>query len=328
MKENRSDGQLALRKARIISIIRAEGAGREEDKAQYAPYFPDTPEGAELCAAFSDEELLELLRETARRLGRSPAQGEVHQLLREYIRSRFRNWPGALRAAGLSRSAGRGGQTCQQSVQKELEVRQLLAQVRERAKALGRIPHPSELPEVCQSLKKRYRTWGEVLSAAGAEEAAAAGLRKLEDLDQEDRQRLDALQAIAQALNRAPMSREVEEGLRIALLQRFGSWRNALYQIDLEPVRRISPFVNAPLHREAGRSRAAHRWDVYDCHYKLLRLDQKTAANLELIRHMAQQLGRPPRRREVPPEIRLQLRAACGSWSNALFQLGFRDGAS
>lgn len=127
--------------------------------------------------------------------------------MREYLRSRFRNWPGALRAAGLSRSAGRGGQACQQSVQKELEVRQLLAQV-----------------------------------------------RKLEDLDQEDRQRLDALQAIAQALNRAPMSREVEEGLRIALLQRFGSWRNALYQIDLEPVRRISPFVNAPLHRGAGRS--------------------------------------------------------------------------
>lgn len=201
----------------------------------------------------------------------------------------------------------------------------MLAQVREAAERLGRMPHPSELPEVCQTLYKRYQTWGQVLTAAGVEQAVAAGLRKENDLAEADRRRLEQLRAIAQELNRAPLRSEVEEKLRTALIQRFGSWRNALYQIDLEPVRRITPFVNAPLHREEHRPRAIHRGDLYDCHYRLLHLDPVTAADLALIRRMAEKLGRAPRRREVPPEVRRRLQEACGSWSNALFQLGLQE---
>lgn len=282
-------------------------------------------EAAAVCAALSDEELLDLLRETAGRLGHSPAQGEVHWLLRDCLRSRFKNWPGALRAAGLSRSAGRGGVPVEQMAREEEEYRRLLAQVRETAGRLGRMPHPSELPEVCGKLKKRCRSWGEVLSAAGAEEAVAGSLRKAEDLGEEDRERLEQLRAIALTLNRAPMRGEVETMLREPLLRRFGSWRSVLYQIDLEPVRRIAPFVNAPLQREEGRARAAHRGDLYDCHYRLLRLTPETAADLEMVRELAEQLGRPPRRQEVSPEIRRRLQEACGSWSNALFQLDLRE---
>ena len=54
----------------------------------------------------------------------------------------------------------------------------------------------------------------------------------------------------------------------------------------------------------------------------ILHLDPETAEDLAFIRNMAEKLGRPPRRREVPPEIRKRLQEACGSWSNALFQLG------
>lgn len=299
------------RKAELLDRLRE---GREVDG-----------EAAAMCAALSDGELLDLLREIAGRLGHSPAQGEVHQLLRDCLRSRFKNWPGALRAAGLSRSAGRGGVTTEQMAREEAEYRQLLAQVREAAERLGRMPHPSELPEICGKLEKRCRSWGEVLSAAGAEEAVAGSLRKAEDLGEEDRARLDRLRAIALALNRAPMRGEVEAALREPLLRRFGSWRSVLYQIDLEPVQRIAPFVNAPLRREEGRARAAHRGDLYDCRYRLLRLTPETEADLALVRELAEQLGRPPRRQEVSPEIRRRLQAACGSWSNALFQLDLRE---
>lgn len=319
MENKRVVDRLAVQKSRVIALLRSEEPLQEEP---YTGYSVHTPEGAALCAAFTDEELLALLRETAKKLGRSPAQVEVHWLLKEYLRSRFRNWPGALRAAGLNRAAGRGGLSLDQAAQKEREVQQLLAQVRDAAKALGRIPHPSDLPEVGRQLNKHYQTWGEVLSAAGAEKAAAASLRKFDGLKEEDKRCLGQLRALAQTLNRAPLRGEVENELRTALMQRFGSWRSALYQIGLEPVRRITPFVNTPLTRGTHRPGAVHRQDLYDCHYRLLRLDQKTAADLEFVRHMAEKLGRPPRRREVPPEVRRRLQEACGSWSNALFQLG------
>lgn len=287
----------AGQKAWALELM-AGGSGAEEENEELRTRFSAAaPEGERLCACFSDEELLALLRAAGEKLGRSPAQGEVHWLLRDYLRARFRNWPGALRAAGMSRSAGRGGVSVQQAAREAGEVDQLLELVRTQAAALGRMPHPSELPEVCRKLSKRYKSWGQVLEAAGAEAAAAGALRKAADLTR-------------------------EEGLRTALIQRFGSWRSVLYQIDLEPVRRITPFVNAPLHQNQERRRGLHRSDLYDCHYRLLRLDRQTEADLEQVRALTLQLGRPPARREVPPEIRRRLQKACGSWSNALFQLG------
>lgn len=313
------------RKAQLMDILLKDEPLSVEDEALCVCCSMDSPEGAELCAAFTDDELLELLRVTARRLDHSPAQGEVHWLLRQYLRSRFRNWPGTLRAAGLSRAAGRGGLSCEEAAQKEQEVMQMLSRVREAAERLGRIPHPSELPEVCRTLHKRYQTWGQVLAAAGVEQAVADSLWKADDLKEEDRQRLGQLRAIAQKLNRAPLRSEIAEELRTPLIRRFGSWRNVLYQVDLEPVQRISPFVNAPLRREETRSRAAHRGDLYDCHYRLLRLEPETAADLELVRNLAEELGHTPHRREVPAEVRRRLQEACGTWSNALFQLGLQE---
>lgn len=317
-KHNSMDG----RKARLMDLFLQEGPLSPAEEALCGGWTLDREEGAELCAAFTDEELLGLLRETAERLGHSPAQGEVHWLLKDYLRSRFRNWPGALRAAGLSRAAGQGGLPLERAAQKEREVQQLLDQVAAAARALGRLPHPSDLPEVGDRLSKRYRTWSQVLAAAGADQAVAAGLRKFDDLSPADRGQLDRLEAVARGLNRAPLRSEVDPELRSALVRRFGSWRNALYQIGLEPVQRITPFVNAPLTRGQDRARAAHRGDLYDCHYRLLRPDRETAADLAFLRQLADRLGRPPRRREVPPEIRRRLQEACGSWSNALFQLG------
>ena len=56
-----------------------------------------------------------------------------------------------------------------------------------------------------------------------------------------------------------------------------------------------------------------------------MKLDPQTQADLDLVRKLAQQLGHPPSRREVPVEVRARLQNACGSWSNALFQLGLRE---
>lgn len=49
----------------------------------------------------SDEEILNLLYERAAELGRNPTQKEVFPAYHIFIRKRFKNWPTALRAAGL-----------------------------------------------------------------------------------------------------------------------------------------------------------------------------------------------------------------------------------
>ena len=59
------------------------------------------PAGMKLYRSFSDEELLDIIRQEALYLGHVPAQREVFCVYRDYIRRRFGNWIKALRAAGL-----------------------------------------------------------------------------------------------------------------------------------------------------------------------------------------------------------------------------------
>lgn len=322
--------ELEKKRARQLQARREElgrlalthaGKTEEEDASVRARYALDTPEGQALYESFTDDALLDILREAARRLGHSPAQGEVYWVYRRYLRARFKNWPTALRTAGLSRAAGRCGKPIERMQREEEALREMLEQVRAKAAELGRTPHPTDLPQVCQTLQERYQTWGEVLTAAGAEAAGAQAIFPIDDLAPEHRSLLSGIRAQADVLNRAPLRKEVDDAVRAALIERCGSWRNALYQIGLEPVRRISPFANTRLSRPADAPRARHRGTLYDCHYRVLRLDERTRQELELVRRTGQCLGRSPGRRDIPTAVRRHLQDVCGSWSNALYQL-------
>lgn len=201
----------------------------------------------------------------------------------------------------------------------------MLSRVREAAESLGRIPHPSELPEVCQTLRKRYQTWGQVLAAADVEQAVAGGLRKADDLEEEDRQRLGQLRATAQKLNRAPLRSEIEEELRTPLIRRFGSWRNVLYQVDLEPVQRISPFVNAPLRREESRSRATHRGTYTTATTGCCGWSRRPLQIWNWCGVWRKNWDTPPTAGKCPLRFVVGWQEACGTWSNALFQLGLQE---
>lgn len=280
-----------------------------------------TREGTDFYRSLTDEDLLTALRQAAARLGHSPAQREVFWVWRTYLRQRFGKWPAALQAAGLSRSAGAGGVSLARMEEDFQATRALLDQVAQAAKALGRVPHPGDLPQVCRSLGRKYATWGEVLSAAGVRREQT--VRKLEGLDEETLVQLAALKETAMALGRAPLRSEVEDPLRAALTAACGSWRNALYQIGLEPVIHITPFAGARLGGEVPRRK--HGTALHDCYYRVLNLGQADRARLEEVRALSQRLGRSPKRGEVPTELRKALQAACGSWSNALFQLGLEE---
>ena len=313
-----TEGELRRRRRELHALAgKAEAEPQGKERIRYGL---DGPQGRQLYESCSDQELLELLRERAGALGRSPAQNEVHWTCRTYLRARFKNWPNALRAAGLSRSAGRCGKRLEQVRAEEQESQKLLAQVREARKTLGRMPHPSDLPEVIQGLRHQYKTWGEVLAAAGVLDTAP--LPPLGPLEAEYQPLLEAVRRRAEELNRAPLRREVDPQTVEALVRRCGSWRRVLEQLDLEPVRRIAPFSNTRLGDRSGKPPARHRGSLHDCYYRLLRVDEVTARDLETVAQAARRLGRPPERREIPLPVRRRLQEVCGSWSNALYQLG------
>jgi hypothetical protein len=69
------------------------------DPALWQQYMGE--DGRLLYGSFTDDELLDILRQAAAELGRAPTQKEVFCVHRSFIRRRFTNWPIALRAAGL-----------------------------------------------------------------------------------------------------------------------------------------------------------------------------------------------------------------------------------
>lgn len=72
------------------------------EPGQWRDYMGEKARG-ELYDAFSDGELLAILKETAERLGRNPSKKEVFCVYRVFLIERFGNWPKALVAAGLKR---------------------------------------------------------------------------------------------------------------------------------------------------------------------------------------------------------------------------------
>lgn len=294
-----SESELRRRRAWLARLA-------EEHPGQSAT-DPDLP--AEIRAAFS-------LSEEA---GAAFYGSLSDEDLLDVLRQRFGKWPYALTAAGLSKSAGSGGKSLSRQEEERRQRAALLSEVRRAAAELGRVPHPKDLPQVCEGLRREYATWADVLAAAGVERVRT--VHPVTDLDARCRAMLEMLKAQAVELGRAPLRSEVDETLRGTLVNRCGSWRNVLYQIGLEPVVHISPFSGAALDRSPGRTRP-HSTALYDCYYRLLSPGPDTRRNLTLVEELARSLGRPPKRGEVPAQVRRQLQDACGSWANALYQLG------
>lgn len=311
--------ELEYEKSLLYRLAQEGGAEEPEDTGLRRRYSPATKEGRPLYEHFTDEELLNLLRAKAQDLGHAPAQKEMFWVFRAYIKQRFVKWPYALKAAGLSKAAGKGGLSLEETQRQKERVKAAVLEVRQAADALGRVPHPSDLPETQKILKKQFQSWREVLDAAGIDPAAL--VRRIPDPDDALRLQLSQLRTLAETLRRAPLRKEVPPALYSALVKRCGSWQNSLYQIGLEPVVQLAPFTGSKLAPWEKPARSSHITALEHCCYKLLWLEAEEEKMLALVGARAAELGRAPEREEVPEEVRELLLAACGSWRNVLFQL-------
>jgi uncharacterized protein YejL (UPF0352 family) len=238
-------------------------------------------------SAYSDEQLLQILRDLANELGRSPRAGEMQARsdLPSPItyRTHFGSWPAALEAAGLEPYR-------RSPVYSDEQLLQIL---RDLAAELGQTPVQREL-QARQELPspavytQRFGKWTAALQAAGLEPRRRAPAYS-------DEQLLQILRDLAAELGRAPLQRELQARQDLpsysAYRGRFGSWTAALKAAGLEPYRRRAPA------------------------YSVEQL-------LQILRDLAAELGRSPLQRELQARQDLPSSSAyarCfGSWTAAL----------
>ncbi len=297
-----------------------------KNSAVFKAYSTSSVMGQAVYLSFSDEELLELLRQEAKRLGHSPAQKEVFWVYRFYVRHRFHKWPYALEKAGLSRSAGKSGKSVDIMLKERRTYQYWLEKVKERALELERPPHAVEMPEACENLKRYFKTWAEVLYAAGVNRnwMRQKVVSRIPDIEEEYKILLNGILKKAIELGRPPLKVEIDQVVRKKLKERCGSWRNVLFQIGLEPVTKISPFSSSYLDEKDQIHNRPHKEILQDSLYRVLNLDQKARKYLIYLRKKAEDLGRAPIKEELSADMVQYLICCCGTWSNTLYQIGYK----
>lgn len=295
------------------------------DREFCSKYAISTPNGRKAYTELTDEDLLGVLRDRAAELGHSPSQKEVFWVWREYIKMRFKKWPYALILAGLPKGAGSGGLTLERVQQNEAKKEEIIQKLQSYAKELGRLPHPNDLPNIMEDLHTIKCGWNEVILAAGLDQEffKKYTLCILDDLEPEYRVMLEKISELAHELGRAPRRHEVDQEDKQRLVDRCGTWRNALHQIGLEPIRSIHPFASTHARGSHVGKKIQHKKSLHDCYYRVLNLDEENLRDLGIIMGMKARHGRIPERHEVPKDIRKRLQEKCGSWSNVIFQLQY-----
>lgn len=311
-----------------VELLSDQEWGIEDtDGFLYQTYSLETICGRAFYHSLTEEELLNILKKRAEELGRSPAKKEVFWVLREYIRERFQKWPYALKAAGLSKAAGKGGKSLSKQQEEAEEYQMFLNEIRKKAKEICRIPHPRDLPQISIQVAKYADNWGKVILDAGIDEAffQECAVYKIKNLETECVEDLSEIRELSRQLHRAPLMGELPEDLKERVVKRCGSYRNALYQIGLEPVKKRNPFFSAKTGDTEQIEKKGHLTNLQNCYYQVVAPDIQTQKDLEQLYQYWKEHGEMPDRKAVASELRKRLQQSCGSWANALYQIHYRE---
>ena len=311
-----------------VELLSDQEWGIEDtDGFLYQTYSLETICGRAFYNSLTEEELLNILRKRAEELRHSPTKKEVFWVLREYIRERFQKWPYALKAAGLSKAAGKGGKSLSKQQEEAEEYQMFLNEIRKKAKEICRIPHPRDLPQISIQVAKYADNWGKVILDAGIDEAffQECAVYKIKNLETECVEDLSEIRQLSRQLHRAPLMGELPEDLKERVVKRCGSYRNALYQIGLEPVKKRNPFFSAKTGDTEQIEKKGHLTNLQNCYYQVVAPDIQTQKDLEQLYQYWKEHGEMPDRKAVASELRKRLQQSCGSWANALYQIHYRE---
>ena len=268
---------------------------------------------------YSKEQLIEILQQKAKELGRSPMQKEIKQF--GAVKRHFGNLNNALMAAGLTpNKRGRKGLAAGLINKKEGKARKytkedLINILQQKADELGRTPKVKEVKQV-GSIVKYFGSYNKGLEAAG--------LKKRQFEKQCTKEELIAiLQQKAKELRRAPKSTEISQ--RSSIFRHFGSFNAGLQAAGLTPNQtKRKTYTEENLieilqqkAKELGRTPKAKEITQYKSmlkHFGSFNAGLEAAGLasnttrkwaytesdlIEILQQKASELGRPPKQREV-----------------------------
>ncbi|UNL92004.1 hypothetical protein IE382_23005 (plasmid) [Bacillus subtilis] len=195
---------------------------------------------------YTEEELIAILQQRYKELGRPPKRKEVNQA--STIRKYFGSFNKGLEAAGLASNQN-----------KRYTKEELIAILQQRYKELGRTPKTKEITQY-KPILKHFGSYNKALEAAGLTP------NKMKIKTYTEKELIEALQQKAKELGRTPKGKEVSQYKSI--LKHFGSFNAGLEA--------------AGLASNTTRKRTYTESDL-----------------IEILQQKAKELGRPPKTREV-----------------------------
>lgn len=161
----------------------------------------------------SNEELIALIQQEAKELGRTPLKKEFRY--GKLVRYRFGSWKDFVESAGLTlitRNNPIG-----------LSKEQLIAALQQETTRLGRLPKRKEFPHA-NEVNKNFDSWADLVRRAG-----------LEEFKPSKQELIVIVQRETKKIGRTPLKKEFQYG-KLAQ-KRFGSWKNFVESAGLELVK-------------------------------------------------------------------------------------------
>ncbi|HEO2443460.1 TPA: hypothetical protein VAP34_001648 [Streptococcus agalactiae] len=252
---------------------------------------------------YTEEELIAILKQRYKELGRPPHGREVNQA--STIKKYFGSFNKGLEAAGLAPNQN-----------KRYTKKELIAILKQRYKELGRTPKAKEITQY-KSILKHFGSFNAGLEAAGL---ASNTTRKWAYTESD---LIEILQQKASELGRSPKHREVKQWATIR--KYFGSFnkgleaaglalntaRNRTYtESDLIEIlqQKAKELGRRPKHKEVKQGQTIkNHFGSFNKGLEAAGLALNTARNriytesdlINILQQKASELGRPPKQREV-----------------------------
>lgn len=188
--------------------------------------------------SFSDEELLQQIRDKAKKLGRIPKITEVD--FYEIIIERFGKWTDALRSAGFDEKtidnryirkytiSGKESKHGKSTSYVKYTDEELLQQIIDKYKETGKIPTTYQV-ENYKNISRRFNGWENALLKAGFNDFQMKNYK----IKYTKKELLYKIKEKSKELNRVPTIKDMEN-LYYYYCKNFDTWKNALLEAGFD----------------------------------------------------------------------------------------------
>ncbi|NFH40788.1 homing endonuclease associated repeat-containing protein [Clostridium sporogenes] len=244
---------------------------------------------------YTDEELLQQIKNKTQELGRIPKSYEVKQGV--VIINRFESWINALRKAGYKKE-----ELLEYGYKKSYTDEELLQQIRDKYKELKRIPKVIEIKSY-GTIIKRFGNWRKALELAGFNKEIVKKKGVVRVKKYTDEELLQQIKDKVEELGRIPKAVEIKSYGTI--IKRFESLSNALKLANFNE-NEIDEYCK--VYKKVVKRKVRTKYTNEDLLKEIIDKYNKT--------------GKIPTSSEVENYVNIIRRF--GTWHNALCKAGFR----